>query len=226
MAKIKFGMMMTDARGKLGGQVFSKNRAGSYVRTKTTPANPRSTAQLFNRSILASLSIGWNALSLSAIASWNEAVANWAKTDIFGDLRNPTGKNLYIALNKNLLQSGQSIVPLPPAKIEVPIVPVTGIVVNETTSTITLTGLASVPANTVLQITATQRLANGQNYVKNKLRVISYIATGAITATDVFTDYQDKFGAIVVGQRIAFELKYINSNGQAGIPVKFFATAV
>ena len=24
MAKIKFGMMMTDARGKLGGQVFSK----------------------------------------------------------------------------------------------------------------------------------------------------------------------------------------------------------
>lgn len=45
MAKIKFGMMMTDARGKLGGQVFSKNRSGSYVRTKVTPVNPQTTTQ-------------------------------------------------------------------------------------------------------------------------------------------------------------------------------------
>ena len=44
MAKIKFGMMMTDASGKLGGQVFSKNRGGSYVRTKVTPTNPQTAA--------------------------------------------------------------------------------------------------------------------------------------------------------------------------------------
>lgn len=37
MAKIKFGMMMTDASGKLGGQVFSKNRG--FVRSYKSNAN-------------------------------------------------------------------------------------------------------------------------------------------------------------------------------------------
>ena len=36
MAKIKFGAMMVDASGKLGGQVFAKNRGGAYIRTKTS----------------------------------------------------------------------------------------------------------------------------------------------------------------------------------------------
>ena len=63
MAKIKFGMMMTDASGKLGGQVFSKNRGGSYVRTKVTPTNPQSTAQMSIRGIFASISSRWSSLT-------------------------------------------------------------------------------------------------------------------------------------------------------------------
>ena len=45
MAIIKFGMMMTDARGKLGGHVLSKNRGGNYVRTNNVPSNPQSNFQ-------------------------------------------------------------------------------------------------------------------------------------------------------------------------------------
>ena len=89
MARIKFGMMMTDARGKLGGQVFSKNRSGAYVRTKVTPSNPRSMAQMSSRSILGSLSVMWNSLTLEKVSAWNAATADWQKTDIFGDLKKP-----------------------------------------------------------------------------------------------------------------------------------------
>ena len=55
MAKIKFGMMMTDARGKLGGQVFSKNKGGAYVRTKVTPSNPQTIAQTTRRALFAAI---------------------------------------------------------------------------------------------------------------------------------------------------------------------------
>jgi hypothetical protein len=55
MAKIKFGMMMTDARGKLGGHVFSKNRSGAYVRTKVTPVNGQTTAQTGVRAIFGAI---------------------------------------------------------------------------------------------------------------------------------------------------------------------------
>lgn len=51
MALIKFGMMMTDARGKLGGHVFTKARNGATIRTKVSPANPQTSAQSLSRSI-------------------------------------------------------------------------------------------------------------------------------------------------------------------------------
>lgn len=226
MAKIKFGMMMTDARGKLGGQVFSKNRAGAYVRTKVSPVNGRTVAQMFNRNILGSLSAGWNGLAQSAINAWNEAVSDWQKTDVFGDLKKPTGKNLYTSLNKNLLQSSQVIVALPPAKMEIPVITASAVVVNETTSSITFTSLATVPADVVLQVRATEGLPKGVTYIKNRLRVIDNVASGSITGTDIFTAYEDKFGPVTVGQKIGFELKYIGKNGQAGVPITFFAVAV
>ena len=47
--KAKFGSFIVDGRGKVNGHVISKNRAGSYIRTKVTPVNPRSTAQLTQR---------------------------------------------------------------------------------------------------------------------------------------------------------------------------------
>jgi hypothetical protein len=226
MAKIKFGMMMTDARGKLGGQVFSKNRSGAYVRTKVTPSNPRSMAQMESRSILGALSIGWNALSLAAISAWNAATPDWQKTDIFGDLKKPTGKNLYTALNKNLLQSGQAAVTTPPAKMLIPEITATEVVIDESSTAITFTGLTTVPADTVLQVSATPKLQNGQNYVTNKMRVIDYIPTGAITGTAVWNAYSAKFGSLASGDRVAIELKYIGKNGQAGVPLKFYAVVV
>src|SRR3546814_3353017 len=51
ISKVKFGALMTDARGKLGGHVFSKNRAGSYLRTKVTPVNQQTSYQTSVRAL-------------------------------------------------------------------------------------------------------------------------------------------------------------------------------
>lgn len=222
MAKIKFGMMMTDARGKLGGQVFSKNRAGAYVRTKVTPSNARTVAQQASRNILGSLSIGWNSLSEIAVKAWNEAVNDWKSTDVFGDLKTPSGKNLYIQLNKNLLQSNQSALGLPPEKTEVPEFEGTAVRIDETEESIAITGLLAVPANTTMQIWATAPLANGVNYVKNRMRVIGYAPTGTIEPKDIWGMYKDKFGGLAENQRVALQFKYITKSGQTSVPVTFF----
>lgn len=222
MAKIKFGMMMTDARGKLGGQVFSKNRAGAYVRTKVTPSNARTVAQQASRSILGALSIGWNGLTEPAIKAWNEAVNDWKSTDVFGDLKTPSGKNLYIQLNKNLLQSNQSALGLPPEKTEVPEFVGTGLSIDETGTVFTINDLTAVPPRTVMQVWATAPLANGVNYVKNRMRVIGYLPSGVISSTAIWDMYANKFGALTVDQRIATQFKYITASGQTSVPVTFF----
>lgn len=218
MAKIKFGMMMTDARGKLGGQVFSKNRAGAYVRTKVTPTNPRTEAQMLSRSILASLSIGWNALTDAARKSFNGAVADWQKTDIFGDLKSPTGKNLYVGLNKNLAGSGQALVSAAPEKVEIPAILNPSVAVDTAGSEIDLS-VVTVPVGMVLQVSATPPLNQGVNFVENRLRVISNLPAGAVASAALFTAYAEKFGTLTAGANVHFRLKYIASNGQAGVPV-------
>jgi len=40
--KTLFGAIVVDGRGKLGGHVASKNRHGSYFRTKVSPSQPAS----------------------------------------------------------------------------------------------------------------------------------------------------------------------------------------
>ena len=97
--KVKFGAIVVDGRGKIGGHVASKNRGGAYFRTKVTPTNPNSTAQAGVRNRMTSLAQGWRGLSASARLSWNNAVGDFAKTDIFGDIKQPSGINLFPTLN-------------------------------------------------------------------------------------------------------------------------------
>ena len=223
MAKIKFGMMMTDARGKLGGQVFSKNRAGSYVRTKVTPVNPQTTAQMASRQLLGSLSAGWNALSASAIAAWNGAVNDWKSTDIFGDIKVPTGKNLYTALNKNSLGAGGSAIALPPEKMELDTIVGVGADFDLTTGDLFL-DISTVPANHILQVWATPAVNEGVSYVKNKLRVIANYPTGSVNNSSLYANYVSRFGAPVAGQKIYVGVRYIGTNGQAGVRLVDVAT--
>lgn len=223
MAKIKFGMMMTDARGKLGGQVFSKNRGGSYIRTKVTPSNPQTQAQAQVRSNLATLSTGWNGLTADQIAQWNGSVDDWTSTDVFGDIKKPTGKNLYVKLNVNLLNSGQPTVANPPAKIDLPALVDIDADVTTATNTLEIAGLP-VFADGVYQIEACAPVPRGVNFVKNKFRVISYETQATAGIVDVSASYIAKFGLVANAENIFFRIRAIGENGQAGVPLVIKAT--
>lgn len=217
MAKIKFGMMMTDARGKLGGQVFSKNRGGSYIRTKVTPSNPQTVMQSFVRGNLGSLSSGWNSLTAVQIAQWNSSVDEWQSTDVFGDIKKPTGKNLFVKLNLNLLNTGQSTINTPPLKMDLPVIPSLGITINKTTETITISDLPVFTAGRFL-IEACAPVSRGVNFVKNKFRVIAFESVTAAGDVDVSDQYINRFGSVANAENIFFRIRAIGSNGQAGVP--------
>ena len=115
MALFKPSAIASDIRGTLAGTVFSKNRGGNYIRQKVTPVNPKTSFQTVVRNRLASFSQGWRALTAAQINAWNAAVAGFAKTNIFGDLRNPTGLQLYVKVNANLVSSGGTAITTPAA---------------------------------------------------------------------------------------------------------------
>ena len=218
MAKVKFGMFMTDARGKVGGQVFSKNRSGAYVRTKVTPSNPRTPSQMFGRSILGSLSGSWSGLTDAQRRAWNSAVDDWTKTDIFGDSRKPTGKNLFTGLNKEIEQAGGTRILLPPEKQIIPELGALDPMIDLDTKRVDL-GVGNIPAGFKLQVSATPAMSQGTSFVKDKLRVIFYNPSGSLQTADIFTAYEDRFGTPAVGQNIYFGVKLVADTGQAGVPV-------
>lgn len=216
MAKIKFGMMMTDARGKLGGQVFSKNRSGAYIRTKVTPSNPQSARQSAIRSLFAAISAGWSILTAAQRAGWNGAVSSWATTDVFGDLKNPSGKNLHQRLNQNLGNTGQTLIDDVPAKIDLPTDQITGVAIAVGAATLTLTG-AYTTAGTAVQVFGTTQLSQGTSFVKDKLRQIYTADAAAVTPADAYAAYVAKFGAPVAGDNVYIAARYIGDNGQASV---------
>jgi hypothetical protein len=217
--KIKFGAIVTDGRGKIGGHVASKNRAGAYLRTKVTPSNPNTTAQSTARAIFGSLSQGWSSLTDIERNAWNGAVSDWAKTDIFGDAKNPSGLNLYVKLNANISSIGGALLTTPPLKIEVPntIAESASFVVSTGILTITYSDLL-VSGNAVL-VRATPQLSAGVSFVKSELRVIGHdvITLGVVT---LLGNYADKYGYPAVGANVYCSVQFVLANGQKSVEQK------
>ncbi len=214
MAKIKFGMMMTDASGKLGGQVFSKNRGGSYVRTKVTPTNPQTSAQSTIRGIFASISSRWSSLTDEQRNTFNGFVQAYARTDIFGDLRNPSGKSLFQRLNQNLEISDQAQTDVCTSPVEVPFANLGGAEANISSTTF-LVDYSGDLAGAKIVVWATPQMSQGTKFVKNQLRQLEVFAGANAGTVDVWASYVAKFGTPVVGANISVAVRVINANGQA-----------
>lgn len=224
--KIKFGSAIVDGRGKIGGHVASKNRAGAYLRTKVTPVNPNTSYQAGVRALLSSLAIGWRSLGASAVLAWNGAVSNYKKTDIFGDIKNPTGFNLYQRLNNNLDQIGVAHITTPPLPAAVAQI-TTGVLAAAHGGAITVT-FTTDPVFTAdtMVVDATTSLSAGKSFVKSEFRRIGSYTAVAAHILDLATKYNAKFGAVgAAGTKVFVRLKMINkTTGQAGIPVIYQAT--
>lgn len=215
--KAKFGAIVVAGSGKVGGHVFSKNRGGAYMRTKVTPSNPNTVAQQNVRAILSSLSQSWSALSDAQRLSWQNAVADWTTTDIFGDIKNPSGNNLYVRLNSVLLNSGQATIDVPPLKEEMPYTEISSAIFDVSSSTLIVTFADATYDGVALAVSATPQLSQGVNFVKSQLRRIGTV-DGATGAVAVGTEYIAKFGIPTIGANIRLQVQPVLATGQIGTP--------
>lgn len=106
MAIVQFGGGVLDIRGAIGGQVFSKNRFGNYIRARITPVNPQSTRQNVVRAIIQLLAQAWsNVLSQLQRDGWEVYADNIVRTNALGAQIKITGFNHYIRSNAPILQA-------------------------------------------------------------------------------------------------------------------------
>lgn len=222
-AKIKYSALVSDMRNKLNGSVASKNRYGSYLRNKVTPVNPQTSFQQGVRQLLGALSSQYRELTQAQRNSWINGTNNFPFTDIFGDVRFLSGQTLYVKLNTNLINAGESVIASAPLPVGVPEFAATGITAEVTAGTITTlelaTSAATVPAGFVMAVYATPPLSPSINFIRNRLRYIgNATATGSVA--DILALYTARFGdSASVGERITVRVALISTDtGQQGVP--------
>jgi len=201
--KIKFGSLVTDGRGKIGGHVASKNRGGAYLRTKVSPVNPQTAFQSVVRVLLTALSQAWRSLTSVQRAAWNSAVENFKGTNVFGDIKTPSGLNLFVRLNSNIELAGGTRITEPPVLSSSPSDLTISAAAAEGAGTFAVTfGPSPVPADTAYVIEATPQVSQGKSFVKNLFRMVQVFPAADTTPTSIFTAYTDRFGSLVAGQKI------------------------
>lgn len=109
MALIKFGSVVTNGSGKLGGHVFQNSKGGMQLRTKPIPTGKPSLSQISIRSINKTLQKGWHDLTDAQRKVWND----WAVSHSIMTVRDPhkpiSGHDLWMKYNFNQLIIGSSI---------------------------------------------------------------------------------------------------------------------
>lgn len=92
--------------GSLGGTVFSRNRAGSYIRVRAIPVNPNTPFQQLVKSIMGMLSAVWVEILTDAQRdSWNSYALNVLMPNRIGELINVGGLGMFQRSNIPRLQT-------------------------------------------------------------------------------------------------------------------------
>jgi hypothetical protein len=119
MARILFGNIVSDARGKIGGIVYSRNTGGAYARQKVSPVQPRTASQLAQRENLGLLTKNWARLTQGQRESWKAFSLTHKRVDVFRLAKQRTAQQMYMFLNLALLSNGLNLLVDPPVDLKV-----------------------------------------------------------------------------------------------------------
>lgn len=227
MSKIKWGAIVVDGRGKLGGHVFTKTKSGATMRTKVTPVNPQTAAQASARSRLGGNSQAWASLSEEQRSGWNALASETSKTNIFGDQYFPSGKNLFTSVNNNLIMTGNASIANAPTFIELPFITLMVVAVTVSNGEISLqVDITGSSVGTALVIEASKPSSPGKYNFDGSFRQIMVAGGGVPPAPKALWDaYTAKFGAPVLDKKIAFRAYYVDINAGNASP-RFSTTAL
>lgn len=208
MAKLGSFLNVTDIRGSVGGNTYSKARVGHTLRARIKGSNPRTTRQSAARANMAEASRQAQAFDATELAAWKAYAASLTKhNSVSGAAYSPSWITAYneLAIPYLGMNPGGTPPSTPPAS------PFTGDTITVTAAgasgKITFTGSAASTAGIkvallVQKLTSANRKPNPKGYVLNKWGSIPgtpfHLDTTTLTPGTYAVGY--KFGDDTTGQ--------------------------
>ncbi len=215
--KVKWGAIVVEGRGKLGGHIASRNGSGSYFKSKVSPINPNTSFQSLSRVRFTTLAQLWRSLTDEQRTSWISVVGEYAATDVFGDSHTPSGFNLFQRLNNNLDIVGVSPILIGPFPITVPDQVLNSFSIDiGAGDSATVTPSGAVPPMSSMEIWLTGSLSPGRSFVKSEYRLLQVAAAGTGPAVQIKDAMNARFGIPSAGSLVFCQIRYISTiTGQA-----------
>jgi hypothetical protein len=207
--------------GKIGLQVYQGGRNGQVVRTLAIPTNPRTSDQTVQRQAFLLASKYWDQITENQRIAWRNAAADKQTKARLGMSGPMTGNQMFVQVNCNLQLIGAAMLAAVPAPATFTAVPVTALVITNTTGTIALRlTTTDAPADGAM-LRASKPVLPGVKATPglNLLGVLDSPVNNAIIITTLYTA---QFGVPPVGKRV-FVAVNNNSLGQQDYPVVFSA---
>jgi len=213
--------MVSNLSGSVGGQTFATGPGGLMVRTRSSPTQPRTPAQLAARQQLSALSKAWaTELTDDQRTAWTDFAAGNPIPGAFGEPMVLTGIAMYNRLNRQLTTANFTRIDDPPATLVVPALTTLGLTITQGPLVLSC-NFAPSPIGTdiALILFGTPPLSPGISNVETRLRQIFVSALDDATPTAFTTSWTDKFGVIVpVGTKVTIEGFLLDSLTGASSP--------
>ena len=218
--KVKWGMIVTEGRNKLGGDVFSRNHYGCFARTLVTPTLVQNTYTNYARNNFLYFQQNWANLTPTERTSWNNEALNRTWIDKLGDPYNPTGINLYTSTNCNLTLAGfTALTTAPSSSIPTFDVSFAWDTLDSTPTVMIRFTDPSPVADTTVLLFATAGLSPGIYYVKTQYRLLNYQNNVDVSMDTFSTMWANKFTALAAGAKVFIKAVGLNTiTGETGIP--------
>jgi hypothetical protein len=110
MAKIVLGPIVSDIRGGLGEEVFTKTKGSNIVKKKGKPKKSKSKAKKRTTNAFKDLSVPWNKLRSVTKRQWNSLLMRDNVRWLFRESKIMMGINLYYSVNRNLQEIDEEII--------------------------------------------------------------------------------------------------------------------
>ena len=178
MANILFGAGIADARGSVGGIVFSHGPGGSIMRTRIKPNNPRTNSQAIRRGVLSNLVARWGqSLDDTQRALWEDYAAATPWTNKLNQSIVLTGMQAYIYINGARIRPGLALTDAAPDIGGVAVLPSCSIQASHVSNNITIaTAPTGFIATDPLNAFAVRRYLQTSPGSVNQWRRVEYIA--------------------------------------------------
>lgn len=201
MALIRFGAVVSEARGSLSGTTFSRNKGGPYMRTRATPVNPQTSFQTQIREFMAVLADQWTTdLTAEDRFGWLVYGQSFPVKNKLGEDIVLSGIASYQRVNLPLLRAGLQRLVLAPTDRDV-----NGFLTGSSVFDVGMVQVAEFSFTSsggalgeVVQIKATPPLSGGRTFIKDRLRLIFTSAADPLSPVDFLAAWLARFGNLPV----------------------------